>query len=83
MANLTIIGLIIALIGFALVFVGFLLEFLKFFGKTAKVKTGGAVLIGPFPLVFGDKELVKYSVVLLLVLVVLTVVLIVSFGVLT
>ncbi|MBS7610784.1 DUF131 domain-containing protein [Candidatus Bathyarchaeota archaeon] len=80
MAGLTIIGLIVILIGVALIFVGFLLEFLKSL-KVSKVKTGGAVLIGPFPIVFGDRDLVKYSVALLVMMIILIAVLLIASGV--
>ncbi|MEM2849996.1 MAG: DUF131 domain-containing protein [Candidatus Bathyarchaeia archaeon] len=82
MAGLLIIGLTMILIGVALVFVGFLLEFLKSLKKTANVKTGGAVLIGPFPIIFGDRDLVKYSMILLVMMAILTVVLLILSGVL-
>jgi len=76
------VGLTLFMVGVALIFIGFLLEFLKCSKKTGKVKTAGAVLIGPFPIVFGDKDLVKYSVVLLILMTVLTLVLIIVSGVL-
>jgi len=75
-------GLIMVVIGVALVFIGIVTELLRGVRRGVKTKVGGAVLIGPFPIVFGDRELVKYSLVLLLVLVVLTVVFMVIPGVL-
>lgn len=80
MTILLTIGLIITLIGIALVFIGFLLEFIKSFKKMSKMKTGGAVLVGPFPIIFGDRDLVKYSVVLLVIMLILTVFLIIVSG---
>jgi len=82
MDGLVAVGLTLFMVGVALIFIGFLLEFLKCLKKTGKVKTTGAVLIGPFPIVFGDKDLVKYSVVLLILMTVLTLVLIIVSGVL-
>lgn len=66
--------------GVALILVGFALAFIAVIwlvvsggrgGKT-KIKGGGAVIIGPIPIVFGtDKESVKAILVLSIVLVVL------------
>ncbi|MCD6444230.1 DUF131 domain-containing protein [Candidatus Bathyarchaeota archaeon] len=75
-------GLVMVVIGVALVFIGIVAEFLRSVRGGTKVKVGGAVLIGPFPIVFGDRELVKYSFILLLVLVVLTIIFMVIPGVL-
>jgi len=69
-------------LGVVLVFVGFvlslvavvLLVFSSFRGKKVegKVKGGGIVIIGPFPIVFGtDKESVKILLLLSIVLIVL------------
>ncbi len=59
-------------IGIALIFAGFVIVFLAavllFFASTksgGKVRGGGAVIIGPFPIIFGTD---KKSVTLLLVL---------------
>jgi uncharacterized protein (TIGR00304 family) len=82
MDGLVAVGLTVFMVGVALIFIGFLLEFLKCLKKTGRVKTAGAVLVGPFPIVFGDKDLVKYSVVLLILMTVLTLVLIIVSGVL-
>ncbi|RLI27428.1 TIGR00304 family protein [Candidatus Bathyarchaeota archaeon] len=75
-------GLVMVVIGVALVFIGIVAELLRSVRRSAKVKVGGAVLIGPFPIIFGDRELVKYSLILLLVLVVLTIMFMVIPGVL-
>jgi len=77
-----VVGLTIFMVGVVLILIGFLLEFLKQLKKTGKVKTAGAVLIGPFPIVFGDRDLVKYSVVLLVLMTALIIVLIIISGVL-
>jgi uncharacterized protein (TIGR00304 family) len=82
MDGLVVVGLTIFMVGVVLILIGFLLEFLKQLKKTGKVKTAGAVLIGPFPIVFGDRDLVKYSVVLLVLMAALIIVLIIISGVL-
>jgi uncharacterized protein (TIGR00304 family) len=66
-------------LGVILVFAGFLIAFvaviLMFFTTTrgkGKVKGGGAVIIGPFPIVFGtDRESLKILLLLSIALVVL------------
>lgn len=75
------IGFVAIIIGVVLMVLGFILEALKWF-RGGKVKAGGAVLIGPFPVIFGDRELLKYSLILLVIMVVLTLVLILIPGVL-
>ncbi|MFQ6073828.1 MAG: DUF131 domain-containing protein [Candidatus Bathyarchaeia archaeon] len=70
------IGLFLVLVGFFVTFIAaVLLLFTAFKGK-GKVKGGGAVIIGPFPIIFGtDKESVKILLLLSIVLVVLLLVL--------
>lgn len=52
-------GIIIIFIGVAVIFIAFVLLFFSSW-KGGKVRGGGAVIIGPFPIVFGtDKESVK------------------------
>ncbi|RLG20837.1 hypothetical protein DRN74_04450 [Candidatus Micrarchaeota archaeon] len=44
-------------IGMLLVFMGFLVMFMSAFeSKTVNIETGGAVMIGPFPVVFGSSN---------------------------
>jgi len=65
-------------LGFLLVFVGFLITFVaaillmfKIVKGKAKVRGGGAVIIGLFPIIFGtDKESVKVLLILSIALVV-------------
>jgi len=65
-------------LGFLLVFVGFLITLVatillmfKTARSKARVRSGGAVIIGPFPIIFGtDKESVKILLVLSIALVV-------------
>jgi len=71
------IGLTLFFFGFAVVFIAVVLLFLKGFkGKGGKVRGGGAVIIGPIPIIFGtDKETVKIILVLSIILVALLLVL--------
>ena len=66
-------GVALVLLGFALAFIAMI--WLVFSGARngrTKIKGGGAVIIGPIPIVFGtDKESVKVILVLSIVLVVL------------
>jgi len=67
------VGVALTLLGFAIAFVAMIWLVLSSdkSGK-AKVKGGGAVIIGPIPIVFGtDKESVKIILILSIVLVVL------------
>jgi len=53
------VGIIMILVGIIIVVVAFALLFISSV-KSGKVRGGGAVIIGPFPIVFGtDKESVK------------------------
>jgi uncharacterized protein (TIGR00304 family) len=52
-------GIIIIFVGVIIVFVAFVLLFLSSI-KSGRARGGGALIIGPFPIVFGsDKESVK------------------------
>jgi len=74
-------------LGVILVFAGFLIAFvaviLMFFTTTKgkrKVKGGGAVIIGPFPIVFGtDRESIKVLLLLSIALIVLMLIITVIF----
>jgi uncharacterized protein (TIGR00304 family) len=48
------IGIFIILIGFALVIIGSLLTTFK--SKQVKAESGGVILIGPFPIVWGSNK---------------------------
>ena len=53
-------GFILILTGFVMVLVAALLLFFKALREKGRVRGGGLVMIGPFPIVFGtDKESVK------------------------
>ena len=70
------VGLILILAGFVTVFVAGLLLFFKALREKGKVKGGGVVMIGPFPIVFGtDKESVKMLLLLSIALIVLVLIL--------
>jgi uncharacterized protein (TIGR00304 family) len=75
-------GLSVVLI-FAGVFVVLVAIFLLFFSSIkgeGKVKGGGAIIIGPFPIIFGtDKESVKTILLLSLTLTILLIILMVIF----
>jgi len=54
------IGIILILAGFLVTFIAIVLSFFTVFKRKGKVKGGGAIIIGPFPIIFGtDKESVK------------------------
>ena len=54
------VGFILIPAGFVMVFVAVLLLFFKAFRGKGRVRGGGVVMIGPFPIVFGtDKDSVK------------------------
>lgn len=59
-STLFIIGLAFVFFGVLLVFIALILSFSARTTKEAKVRGGGAIIIGPFPIIFGtDKESVK------------------------
>lgn len=78
----TLYGLGTALIfaGIIVMFVAVVLLFLTGVKKGGKVKGGGALIIGPFPIIFGtDKESVKTLLMLSLALTILLIVMAVVF----
>ncbi|MCD6300635.1 MAG: DUF131 domain-containing protein [Staphylothermus sp.] len=61
------------IIGIALIFVGFLIIFIGMFSGTRKeghVETGGVIIIGPIPIVFGSSK--NISLLMLILAIVLT-----------
>jgi uncharacterized protein (TIGR00304 family) len=66
------IGFVLILVGFAVVFIAvILLAFTAVKGR-GKIRGGGAVIIGPFPIIFGtDKESVKVLLILSIALITL------------
>jgi uncharacterized protein (TIGR00304 family) len=71
------IGLTLVFVGFAIALIAVVLLFLKGFkNKGGKIRGGGAVIIGPIPIIFGtDKESVKIILILSIILVVLLLIL--------
>jgi len=71
-------GFILILTGFGMVFVAALLLFFKAFRGKGRVRGGGVVMIGPFPIVFGtDREsvtmLLLFSIALIAFVLILTI----------
>jgi len=65
------VGIILILAGFSVTFIAVILLFFTAF-KEGKVKGGGAIIIGPFPIVFGtDKESVRILLLLSIILIAL------------
>jgi len=71
------VGLTLVFVGFAIAFIAVVLLFLRGFkNKGGRVRGGGAVIIGPVPIIFGtDKESVKIILVLSIILIALLLVL--------
>ena len=75
-------GLGIALIfaGMLIILVAILLLFLSSVKEKGEIKGGGAIIIGPFPIIFGtDKESIKMVLLLSLTLTILLVIVMVIF----
>ena len=69
-------GVILVLAGFLVAFVGVILMFLAATKGKRRVKGGGAVIIGPFPIVFGtDRESLKILLLLSITAIVLMLIL--------
>jgi len=65
-------GVILVFAGFIIVFIAVILMFLTAMKGKGKVKGGGAVIIGLFPVVFGtDKESIKILLLLSIALIIL------------
>jgi uncharacterized protein (TIGR00304 family) len=63
-------GVLLILAGFLFVFIATILLVFRSLKIKGKVKGGGAIIIGPFPIVFGtDKESVKMLLILSIILV--------------
>lgn len=66
------IGIVLVLAGFFVTLVAAVLLFFTAFKGKGKVKGGGAVIIGPFPIIFGtDKKSVKILLLLSIILIAL------------
>jgi len=67
-------GFTIIIVGFAIAFVAVLLAAIRSGTVGGKVKGGGAILIGPIPIVFGtDRESMKIILILAIILTVILV----------
>lgn len=65
-------GLLLVLVGFALTLVAVLLLFFSAWKGEGKIRGGGAVILGPIPIVFGtDKASVKILLILSIILITL------------
>ncbi len=65
-------GIALVLVGLVIIFFATLLLFFASVKSRGEIKGGGAVIIGPFPIVFGsDKESVKLLLVLSIVIIAL------------
>lgn len=66
------IGVILISVGFLITFIAAVLLFFTASKGKGKVKGGGAVIIGPFPIIFGtDRESVKILLLLSIILIAL------------
>jgi len=65
-------GFLLVLAGFAVTFIAILLLFFSALKGGGKIRGGGAVILGPFPIIFGtDKESVKILLILSIILITL------------
>lgn len=63
------VGILVIIIGFILLFAGTALQSSS---KTSDVKTGGVILIGPIPIIFGsDKGTIITAVIMAIILMIL------------
>jgi len=73
-------GIVLIFAGMLIILAAILLLFLSSVKREGKVKGGGAIIIGPFPIIFGtDKESVKTILLLSLALTILLVIVMVIF----
>jgi len=69
------VGVMLIFAGFIIAFIAVILLFFSTIRGKGKIRGGGAVIIGPFPIVFGtDKESVRTLLLLSIILVVLVLV---------
>jgi len=74
------IGTILVFAGFIIAFVAVILMFFTTTRGKGKVKGGGAVIVGPFPIVFGtDRESIKILLLLSIALIILMLIVTVIF----
>ena len=76
----SLLGITLIFLGVIVIFVAILLLSLTRIKDDGKVRGGGALIIGPFPIIFGtDKESIKLILILSLALTVLLIILFVLF----
>ena len=76
----TYIGLALIFVGIAVIMAAFILFMLRGIGKAEKVRGGGVIFVGPFPIIFGtNKEFLRILVLLAIVLAVIMIGLIIGF----
>ena len=74
------IGLALIFAGIAVIIAAFILFMLRGIGKAEKVRGGGIIFVGPFPIILGtDKESLKILVLLAIVLASIMIGLIIGF----
>lgn len=77
------VGITLIILGIAIIIIAFLLLVFRGIEGAEKVKGGGIILIGPFPIVFGtDKETMKILLLFAIILVVVLIGLIIGFNML-
>ncbi len=65
-------GFLLVLAGFAVTFIAILLLFFSAVRERGRIRGGGAVILGPFPIIFGtDKESVRILLILSIILITL------------
>ncbi len=70
--SIILLGFIVVILGILMIFIGTALQSSSNDSKT-EVHTGGVILIGPIPIIFGnDKTLVLYGVIFAVILMVLS-----------
>jgi uncharacterized protein (TIGR00304 family) len=70
MTSLTLLGLMLIILGFTLIFIAVIKMFFVGVHAHGKVRGGGLIMIGPFPIIFGtDREAVKILMILSIVLI--------------
>lgn len=76
----TYIGLALIIIGIAVILIAFILTMVRGIGKPGKVRSGGVIFLGPFPIIFGtDKESLKILILLAIILAAIMVGIIIGF----
>lgn len=74
------VGIALIFVGIVVILVAIILLFLSNIKREGHVKGGGAIIIGPFPIIFGtDKESIKTVLLLSLALTILLVIITVTF----